>query len=418
MRHKAARWMCASVCAAGILVVAAIPVLASPGDLDVTFGGDGKVEMDVFRFPQGTGLAVQPDDKLVVAVGSSASDLFAVMRFLPDGTPDASFGHQGRVRTAMAGISSATDLVLQPDGKILVAGSSGNRMGVVRYLTDGSLDRTFAGDGKAFVSISDRSVVGAALALTPRGSIIVAGSVSRTEGKPMFAIVRLTQDGSIDPTFSGDGRFVRPLAKRCICSFATDVEVAGDGSIVAVGSAAQRAAILILRRNGILDPSFAQDGMRLTRLGSEGEVRASGVALTTSGDVMVTGWSSSSLALLGFVARLTRDGPIDPAFSGDGIARLSEIAFPGSLAIQPNGRVAVAGAACCGGGSELTFALGRLTATGRRDLTFGADGFVTLEPFELALFPGWAAAALQPDGRIVVTGGLEFDGLLLARYLA
>jgi uncharacterized delta-60 repeat protein len=409
--------MCASVCAAGILVADAIPALASPGDLDVTFGGDGKVEVNVFQYPQGTGLAVQADRKLLVAVGSPAGEVFAVMRFLPDGTPDASFGHRGRVRTALAGISNATDLLLQPDGKIVVAGSSGKRMVVARYLTDGSLDSTFAGDGKAIVRVSDRSIFGAAAALTPQGSVVLAGSVSRTEGKGTFAIVRLTQDGSLDPTFSGDGMSVRSLAKRCICSFATDVYVAADGSIVAVGSAARRAAIVVLRSNGILDSSFAQDGKRLTRLGSTGRVVASGVAVTTSGDLMVAGWTAGLYRSIGFLARLTREGPMDPAYSDDGVARFPAIASPGSLAIQPDGRIVVAGAACCGGGSELTFVLGRLTATGVRDRGFGTDAFVVFGT-ELAFYPGWAAVALQPDGRIVVTGGLEEGGLLLARYLA
>ena len=85
--------------------------------------------------------------------------------------------------------------------------------------------------------------------------------------------------------------------------------------------------------------------------------------------------------------------------------------------LQSDGKILVGGAECCGGGSELFFGLWRFGPDGARDLDFGMKGFVGEGPDEGLSVDGWAGVASQADDRIVVSGGRESGGLVLARYL-
>src|SRR3954467_14836865 len=159
-----------------VLVMTAPEARAAAGGLDTSFDGNGSAQIDVFRYPQGTGLAVLPDGSIVVAVGSPWANVFGAMRLLPDGTPDETFGLHGRVRIDLDGRASATDLLLQSDGKVVVVGFVRKRMLAARFTTDGSLDATFGGDGKVAVRFPDRSALTSSAAVTPEGKFILAGT--------------------------------------------------------------------------------------------------------------------------------------------------------------------------------------------------------------------------------------------------
>ena len=100
---------------------------AKAGRLDTSFGGDGKVVTDLTRSDWddwASALAIQADGKIVVAGGTAR--LRRVARFNSDGTLDASFGVDGKVRTGFAsGSDSATGVAIQADGKIVVVGNPG-----------------------------------------------------------------------------------------------------------------------------------------------------------------------------------------------------------------------------------------------------------------------------------------------------
>jgi uncharacterized delta-60 repeat protein len=400
-----------------VLSVAAPEARADTGDLDASFDGDGVAQIDIFRYPQGTGLAVRPDGSIVVAVGSPWANVFGAMQLLPDGTPDETFGLHGRVRIDLDGRTSATDLLLQSDGKVVVVGFVRKRMLAARFATDGSLDPTFGGDGKVAVRFPDRSALASSAALTPDGKIVLAGTVSRSQSKHKMVLVRLTAQGELDPAFGNDGKVVPPLGS-CVCSKAEDVAVTPDGSTVAVGQYDLRAATAMVDVAGALDDSFAGDGARLGRLGLRGEVEATTVALdATTGGIVVAGWGwGNTFEPRGFLTRFGIDGALDPAFQDGSVVITSKINVPGSLAIQTDGSIVVGGGNCCGAGSELFFELGRFSTSGDVDASFGTDGFVFFG-FDLAFYPGWAAAALQTDGNIIVAGGREGDRLMMARYL-
>jgi uncharacterized delta-60 repeat protein len=175
-----------AVAACLLLPVAAAPAGAAPGDLDPTFGGDGRVTTDFTAgFDGATGVALQADGKVVVVGGTGvegANPMFAVVRYNPDGTLDPTFGGDGRVTTDFTGgADRATGVAVQPDGKIVVVGTAGAdrrnpRFAVARYEPDGDLDPTFGGgDGVVRTNFTPGFDAATDLALQGDGNIVAAG---------------------------------------------------------------------------------------------------------------------------------------------------------------------------------------------------------------------------------------------------
>ena len=186
------------------------------GDLDTSFGGDGTVVTDFGSgsYDQATALALQPDGKIVAAGSSTASGSqdFALARYLPTGTLDISFGGDGKVLTDFGSGSEAfaVAMTLQPDGKIVVAGrctaGGTSAFALARYLPNGSLDPSFSGDGRVCTDFGSGSWADASsMALQPNGKIVVAGRCTAS-GTTDFALARYWPSGSLDASFSGDGR--------------------------------------------------------------------------------------------------------------------------------------------------------------------------------------------------------------------
>jgi len=163
--------------------------LRSNGALDPDFGGGGKVTL-----PGGgsaNAVLVAPDRKIVVAGNAAGSQMMSVTRLNPNGSLDATFDADGTATIDVGSMADlANDAVLQPDGRIVVAGySQGDEdVAVARLNTDGSLDATFSTDGKATVDFGGIATFGNAVALQPNGRIVVAGQ--RT-GNDDFAVARL-----------------------------------------------------------------------------------------------------------------------------------------------------------------------------------------------------------------------------------
>ena len=156
---------------------------ATPGPLDPTFGTGGKATTAIGRGDDlASALALQPDGRLVAA-GSSvigAYSDFALVRYKPDGTLDRSLNRTGKVTTAIGSFSAgAGALVVQPDGKPVAAGASSNGshydLALARYNRDGSLDTSFNGTGKVTTAIGPDDDYAFALALQPDGKLVGAG---------------------------------------------------------------------------------------------------------------------------------------------------------------------------------------------------------------------------------------------------
>jgi len=407
-------------------------VSAAPGDLDPTFGNGGIV---ITRGINGNNLnylsyalamAIQPDGKIVV-VGEGNDGTFnfvawdfAVVRYNTDGSLDSSFASNGRVVTQLSdNYDGAGAVAIQPDGKIVVAGRCDridSNSAVVRYNPNGSLDASFNDTGIALTSGADRSV-----AIQADGKIVVAGG----GGNGSFAIVRYNPNGSLDTTFNGSGRVTTPVGGS-----ANSVAIQADGKIIAAGESRNGSSAFVLVRynaDGSLDTSFNGTGTVITSVGNAGS-GASDLAIQIDGKIVVAGyslaaadnWRTADFAIV----RYNPDGSLDPSFGGTGkilIPDSDSADYARSVAIQPNGKIVVAGDSS-NIGSDFTvegsdFALVRLNPNGSLDTSFNGTGTVIT-----SVGNAWDTAssvAIQTDGKIVVagdTGPDEFKNFVVVRY--
>lgn len=186
-----------------------------------------------------TELALQPDGKIVAAGYATVSGnrQFAVARFNSDGSVDNTFDGDGRViMQVLGGSEQAFDIKIQPDGKIVVAGDAFNgtinELAVVRFNADGLLDTSFDGDGKATTTFYGRAAFGRSLLLLPDGKIVIAGGTNNGTNDD-FALVRYNSDGSLDRSFDLDGRAMLDLG--ITNDFAGSIAADGSGRTVVVG---------------------------------------------------------------------------------------------------------------------------------------------------------------------------------------
>ena len=170
----------------------ASPAYAADGSLDSTFGNGGIVITDFGGYEDfGMDLEVQPDGRIVL-VGSSSDGLnpnFALARYNPDGSPDTTFGVDSKVSTDIAGgHDTAYAVALQPDGKIIAVGNASNGIdldfALARYNPDGSLDTTFDLDGKVLSPISPYADYSTDVVLQPDGKILISGWSDGSEISP------------------------------------------------------------------------------------------------------------------------------------------------------------------------------------------------------------------------------------------
>jgi len=372
------------------------------GDLDTSFDGNGKKAISFGGTDIAHAVLVQGDGRIVVAGGGSAANAFCVARLRPDGRLDTSFGSGGKRRISFGGQQeSAFGAALQPDGRIVLVGDSDFRAAVARLDPDGSLDTTFAGDGRRLFSWGPISRAMRVIVL-PNGKLLLGG-FSGPEGGNM-QVARMNAGGTFDATFGTGGKAAVDFGGD---DFGLAMARQRNGRILLAGHSTVAGAIVArLRAGGALDPDFG-DGGRLT-LGGNGTLRA--VVVQPDRKIVVAG-NVGGLAMM-TVTRLQPSGFPDPAFGGDGtvtidIGALSDIA--NAALIQPDGKIVVVGVTAGG------LAVVRLNADGSPDAGFGTAG-TTIVDFGAATFGN--AVARQADGRIVVAGQRTgSDDFAVARVL-
>jgi uncharacterized delta-60 repeat protein len=395
------------------------------GSLDTTFDGDGRVTTPIgLEFDEGRSVAIQTDGRLVAAGYSSngTNNDFAVVRYNTNGTLDTSFSDDGKALTPIFAASDdyAFSVAVQSDGRIVVAGFTVNAsnadLAVVRYNTDGSLDTSFDGDGKAITPVGSSADIGYSVAIQPDGRIVVVGT-SRNGAVSDFAIIRYNTNGSLDTSFDGDGKVMTSIRGE---DNARSVAIQTDGRIVVAGNSFEGSdtdfTLVRYNANGTLDTSFDGDGMVITPVGGVVSVAYS-VAVQTDGRIVAAGCTvcisepDDDFA----VVRYNTDGTLDTSFDGDGkvvtqVGSGSDQAF--SIATQTDGRLVVAGFSS--NGSNADFGVVRYNTDGSLDNSFDGDG-KALTPIGSGSDDA-ASVAIQSDGRIVAAGTSSND-FALVRYL-
>jgi uncharacterized delta-60 repeat protein len=357
-----------------VVVTVTGPVRAADGNLDPTFGTGGKVVSDFGYDDRAAGVAVQPDGRIVTA-GTSCNGDILVTRYRPDGSLDPSFDGDGSlcVDVGSGSADQGEEVIVLGDGRLLVAGTSAGNFALVRLNADGTLDSTFGTGGRATYDLGGNEVLHDA-ALAPDGKVVMAGETTGP-GCPNaptmagttagVAVARVLPNGTLDPTFGVGGGVVR------------------------------------------IDPDQVQRGLT--------------VAVEPDGRPVIGGriTSCSRVNIHYSVFRLTTTGVADPTFAPQDPLQESGPTSAADVAIQPDGRILVLIDTFVGPATSPSrddaFIVIRYNPDGTVDTGFGNGGVAT------ALFGAGRNAtptALVLQGDKILTGGSVDGDFALARFNA
>lgn len=298
-------------------------------------------------------MVVLPDDRIVLAGYSSSGDLRSnrfptLERLLPNGMSDPSFGAGGAVVFPFAG--EFESLVVQADGKLLMAGmvfvhgDAGSMYLVVRCNADGTLDTAFNGTGKITGTYERRAKFGYGdeVLLRPDGRIVVAGSSKA--GAETFGVAQFNANGSLDTSFGASGKILVPGTRHLESAF-----LQPDGKIVLAGTS--NFTLVRLLPAGALDPSFGSGGIIVHVFNVECEVKT--IKLQPIGNFVAAGWCGGVNDHVSdyLIARFNQEGTFDVLFSTIKRHRDPDH-LDGGLVVQPDGRIFYVSVIGFGGGNR------------------------------------------------------------------
>jgi uncharacterized delta-60 repeat protein len=385
----------------------------SDGSLDTSFDADGKVTTVGTGSDRARAVAVQSDGK-IVAAGACGVE-FCLARYNGDGSLDTSFDTDGKVTTDVGTGSSdhAYAVVVQSDGKIVAAGEckvddDTRDFCLARYNSDGSLDASFDGDGRVRTSIGTCCHAEARdVAVQGDGKIVAVGGCGFGENFTEFCLARYNTDGSLDTSFDTDGTVTTADA-----NFALGVAVQSDGKIVAAGLP----LIARYNSNGSLDTSFDTDGKVTSPFGfwdiavqTDGKIVGAGTCIPG----VIFGDADFCLA------RYNSDGSPDVTFGTAGTVTTS-IALGDLLwaaALQSDGKIVAAGGCNSAAAGPNDFCLARYEGDGTGPVD-GIDD--TLQPpgtpagsFYDDTGDGKTTTGTLVSGSVTVTDAADPDGVVI-----
>jgi len=377
------------------------------------------------------------------------------------GSLDPAFGAGGKVLTNLGTgangqpIQAVTsNAALAPNGDIVVSGN----FGVVRYLPNGTLDTSFGAGGRAMTGFPVNAV-----AVQPNGEIVAVGTgQGNTVSTGTFNVDRFTTSGALDPAFGTGGTVTTTFPQTALGAGATRVLVEADGNILVGGGAGaighdnaiiNHAELALYNPNGALVQGFGSGGLLKTGFGlptTVGVDAAGDIFLTDGIELSPTGQVDASATPATIVATNVGAGTLTfrsgakvveaLAVGGRGFTQVEAVGFnadgttdttfftpafsyaqgaghnlPAAVAVEANGQIVIAGTSS---GSTSVFGVARTNATGSLDTAFGTNGVLTTS------FQGndhAVAVLIQPNGDIIVIGksvnSAGVSDIALARYL-
>jgi uncharacterized delta-60 repeat protein len=398
--------------------------LTNAGTLDNTFGTGGTViSQNGNNWSVISAVAIQPDNKIIAGGYSNTGDQdFLLMRFLFDGSLDNSFGIQGKVSTKIRSFADdILSIAIQPDGKILAAGSSSTGpspqfdpfdIAIVRYNRNGTIDNSFGNNGIVITSVGTGSYSSAkSIKLFKTGKFIVVASG--------FA-VKYTSNGTLDTGF-GVGGIVKLSDLTNVPVLANELELSDNKIIIGGrGGAAFNDFVLVkLRSNGSLDSTFGINGTVTTSFpnGTSAEINS---LVLHNGKIIAAGGVYSATDYDFAIAKYKSNGSLDNTFGTNGKVTTSFSAsrdIATSMVIQGNNKIIVSGTSRYNGSND-AFALARYDYNGLLDNSFGTAGKVTTV-ISSSSFSN--ASIMQTNGKIVLAGASYTNpnfNVTLARYNA
>lgn len=324
---------------------------------------------------------------------------------------DPSFNRVGFIRDLLPDLAFADAVAIHSSGEIVTSGwysrSDDNHLVVWRHLSDGTLDNSFGGTGIIYPPSSPDFYGTTNLAIDHLDRIILGIQVPTG-----YTVYRFNLDGSPDLGFGGTGSVDVSLQAEVFA--VSDFAIQPDNKIVGVGGTlVGRSQFLVYRldESGQLDSTFGGTGLIFTEITpGGGSDRALGVAIQSDGKIVAAGRVRSLMAGAYYEMALVRylaTGELDSEFGNGGkvVFSILDDDLGRRVAIQPDGRILITGTVCTdlgGGHSYCYFGMGRVDQHGVLDPDFGGTGKVTTDL-------GWSGSAaldlaLQSDNKIVVTG--------------
>jgi len=407
---KSIAQLCLSVCFSAVfLLLFLTPAFAAPGDLDTGFGSGGTVLTEFDQYIFGQIVLVQPDSKIIVAgsityPGTPANTYFVVLRYNSNGSLDATFGNQGKVFTSILGSDVVKAGALQGDGKIVIGGESGDGFSVVRYNADGSLDSTFGSSGKITTSLPSTPVVQMhALLIQPDGKIVTVGD---NQGTAIY-LLRYNADGTADTSFGSGGKVISRIFP--LGNYAATAALQTDGKILVGGAAYNDAtgldsAIFRYNTDGTLDNTFDNDGAAVYPVSNRTDsIRK--LLIRPDGKILSVGRAAHNTQLLIYytIGVFNANGAPDTSFGSNGFSltpQAGNTAIEDAL-LQPDGKIVVGGTKISAFDGRWRFHIARFNANGTFDLTFGNGGKVSLP---VGYDSSGLAVAIQPDNKLLLAG--------------
>jgi len=430
------------------------------GSIDSTFGNNGITTTIISNYSSGWALTLQTDGKILVvgnAVNIGANYGTFILRYTSDGLLDKTFNQSGYVLSYFGRDNYAIDVVVQPDGKIIMAGTSDKNFVISRYHTNGTLDTSFGlggyfsfsfrgweeayevavdsknrivvlgpdgsnsivsrnnYDGKQDISFDQNGRLieyscyidngAGALAIQNDNRIVIGGSYDSsyfTNSYRLFCITRYLENGIRDESFGNAGKVSTGFYYNDVVN---SIALQPDGKIIAAGQTTtantniRAFALARYNTNGSLDNSFDSDGKVITNVG--GYNGASSVKIQQDGKIIAAGFADNNFAII----RYNINGSLDLSFDSDGIA-ITDFGSDGfesatDIAIQKDGKILAAGKTRISNTNNYEFALSRYNIDGSLDISFGSSGKVLTGIISNG---GTQSLVIQKDGKIIVAG--------------
>ncbi len=387
LRSRSRRLLTAIAGALAVACSLAPAVPAKPGDLDRSFGSNG-----TFSFAAPADVGRQPaflaDGRIVAAVTPGTS----AVRLTPAGSLDPSFG-LGGIATVPSGPPSLA-AVSQADGAVVVAAVSGQDYVVRRFGPTGVVDGTYGGSGVATVRVGrdpPDSVQIWRVLLQPDGKLLIVGATrhkvdraSDDDCDTKLLLARLLPSGAPDAGFGAGGLVQEPYANIKAMDAALGpngrLNLTADLSLCEQSDSSKGKGELAVRR-------YLSDGSVDRGYGSRGWSRAGrgffpirAIALQRDGKAVVAGFTGKGKRNRITLTRFRTSGKLDREFGEEGRAfvPVTNDSQGETVAVQPNGRILVAGSAQTKTCGNCAGVLARLRSNGRVDTGFGDDGSVVL----------------------------------------
>jgi len=289
------------------------------GSLDSSFDADGKVLMSGLGYDFVTSIAIYANGKIVV--GGRVGTVFCSVRFNSNGSLDNTFDLDGIVLTSIGSDAGEFSLAIQSDDKLVVAGYSSTfnhyDFALVRYNYDGSLDTTFNNNGKVTTDFGNTNDYGRALAIQGDGKIVAIGDTRDDSTYDVFAVARYKTDGSLDSSFGTNGEVTTYFDDGY--ELPETVAIQSDGKIVVAGETWDNYvnyytysvffALVRYNSDGTLDTTFGTNGIVITSVGGYDDDFCQSVALQSDGKIVAAGFAGNFYGRDFAVVRYNSDYP-------------------------------------------------------------------------------------------------------------